>query len=66
VKALSPSAFIDPRDTLAGEARATRVRQLATPSWLSTRTKPVIERRAAPVCDVAEAVVGQRHQPGAR
>jgi hypothetical protein len=48
VKALSPSPVIDLRNTLAGEARATRTRQLATPSWLSTRTKPIIERRAGP------------------
>ena len=27
--------------------RATRVRQLATPSWLSTRPKPVMRRRAS-------------------
>jgi hypothetical protein len=29
------------RDTLAREARVTRVRRLATPSWLSSRAKPV-------------------------
>ena len=44
-KALSPSAVIDLRNTLAGEARAARVRQLATPSWLSTRTKPIVGAR---------------------
>jgi hypothetical protein len=31
-------AVIGLRDTLAAEARVTRVRQLATPSWLSSRT----------------------------
>jgi hypothetical protein len=65
-KALSPSPVIDLRNTLAGEARTTRTRQLATPSWLSTRTKPIIERRAPPVCAVAEAVVRQCRQLGAR
>ena len=55
--ALSSSAVIGLRDALTGEARATRVRQLATPSWLSTRAKPVVERRAAPVPASPEAVV---------
>ena len=32
-----PSAVIGLRDAQTGDARATRVRQLATPSWLSTR-----------------------------
>jgi hypothetical protein len=45
VKAPRPSAVIGLRDVQTGDARATRVRQLATPSWLSTRPKPVIERR---------------------
>jgi len=39
VRALSPSAVIGLQDALAGEAQATRVRQLATPSWLSTRRR---------------------------
>jgi ABC-type multidrug transport system ATPase subunit len=33
----SPSAVIGLREALTGNSRATRVRQLATPSWLSTR-----------------------------
>ena len=37
MKALGSSAVIGLRDVLTGEARATRVRRLATPSWLSTR-----------------------------
>jgi hypothetical protein len=49
VSSLSPSAVIGLRDTLTGEPRATRVRQLATPTWLSTRAEPVVDRRAAPV-----------------
>jgi hypothetical protein len=57
VKALSPSAVIGLRDALTGDARATRVRQLATPSWLATRAKRVVERRAAPVPAAHEAVV---------
>lgn len=40
MKALSPSVVVGRRNALTGEARATRVRQLATPSWLSTRTTP--------------------------
>ena len=42
-----PAAVIGLRDAQTGTARATRVRQLATPSWLSTRPKPVIRRLAA-------------------
>jgi hypothetical protein len=42
-----PSAVIDLRDAQTGDARATRVRQLATPSWLSTRPKPTVQRHAA-------------------
>src|SRR4051794_4882836 len=45
------------RDVLTSEARATRVRRLATPSWLSTRTKPVVEPRAGPVSAATAAVV---------
>ena len=48
MKTPSPSAIIGLRDAQTGDARATRARQLATPSWLSTRPKPVIYRRAAP------------------
>jgi hypothetical protein len=48
VNAPGPSAVVGLRDAQTGDARATRVRQLATPSWLSTRLKPVIRRRAAP------------------
>jgi hypothetical protein len=57
MNALSPSAAIRLRDALTGEARATRVRQLAAPSWLSPRAKPVVERRAAPVPAAPEVVV---------
>ena len=42
MKAPRPSAVIGLRDAQTGDARATRVRQLATPSRLSTRPKPVI------------------------
>ena len=48
MKAPRPSAVIGLRDAQTGDARATRDRQLATPSWLSTRPEPVIQRRAAP------------------
>ena len=48
MKTSSPSAIIGLRDAQTGDARATRDRQLATPSWLSTRPEPVIQRRAAP------------------
>ena len=48
MKTPSPSAIIGLRDAQTGAARATRARQLATPSWLSTRPEPVIQRRAAP------------------
>jgi hypothetical protein len=48
VKALSPSAAIRVRDALTGDTHAVRVRQLATPPWLSTRVKTVLERHAAP------------------
>jgi hypothetical protein len=51
-----PAAVIGLRDAQTGTARATRVRQLATPSWLSTRPKPVIQRRAAPDRDARETV----------
>jgi hypothetical protein len=60
VKALSPSAAITLRDLLTGESRATRVRRLATPSWLSTRAKRVVVRRAP------RGVVRDSHQPRAR
>ena len=53
----SPAAVIGLRDALTGEARATRLRQLTAPSWLSTRTKPVVERRAAPAPAARETVV---------
>jgi hypothetical protein len=49
VKALSQLAVIGLWDAQTGEARAMRIRQLSTPSWLSTRPKPVVERRAEPV-----------------
>ena len=39
MKSPSPSAIIGQRDAQTGDARATRARQLATPSWLSTRPK---------------------------
>jgi hypothetical protein len=65
VKALSPSAVIGLRDTLAGAAQAMRVRQLATPSWLSTRPKPAVERRTPPVRTVRETVVKTASSPGA-
>ena len=61
-----PSAVIGLRDAQTGDARATRVRQLATPSWLSTRPKPVIRRLAAPDRDARETVAQRRHQLGAR
>ena len=54
MKAPRPSAVIGLRDAQTGDARATRVRQLATPSWLSTRPEPVIQRRAAPARAVRE------------
>ena len=50
----TPSAVLGLRDAQTGNARATRVRQLATPSWLSTRPKPVIRRLAAPDRDARE------------
>lgn len=56
MKTPSPSAIIGQRDAQTGDARATRARQLATPSWLSTRPKPVIHRRATPACAARETV----------
>jgi hypothetical protein len=60
VKALSPVAVIGLWDAQAGAARAMRIRQLSTPSWLSTRPKPVVERRAEPV-RTAASVTGWSH-----
>ena len=57
MKAFSPLAAIGLWDPQAGEARAMRIRQLATPSWLSTRPNPLIEQRAAPVRTARETVV---------
>jgi ABC-type nitrate/sulfonate/bicarbonate transport system ATPase subunit len=46
-----PSAVIGLRDALTGNSRATRVRQLATPSWLSTRpNRSSTARRARSRC----------------
>jgi hypothetical protein len=56
VTALSPSAAIGLRDALTGEARATRVRQLATPSWLSTRQAGRRAARGASSAAPASAV----------
>jgi hypothetical protein len=56
MKGPRPSADIGLRDAQTSDARATRVRQLATPSWLSTRPKPVIQRRAAPAHAARETV----------
>jgi hypothetical protein len=53
MSSLAPSALIGLRDVLTGEARATRVRQLATPRWPS---EPVVDRRATPVRASPEAV----------
>jgi hypothetical protein len=64
VSALSPSAVIGLREALTGEARAKRARQLATPSWLSTRAKPVVERR--PPFSMLTRPSSRQRQPGAR
>jgi hypothetical protein len=66
VKAPSPSAVIGLREALTGEARATRVRALATPSWLATRTRPVFRAARGAPSRCSRDRSGQRHQPGAR
>ena len=66
MKAPSPSAIIGLRDAQTGDARATRARQLATPSWLSTRPSRSSNGALRPLALLARPLREQRHQPGAR
>jgi hypothetical protein len=40
VKAFNPTAVIARREALTGSTRATRIRDLTIPAWLSIRTRP--------------------------
>jgi hypothetical protein len=64
VKALSPLAVSGVCDAQTGEARAMRIRQLSTPSWLSTRPsrssngarRPPSEEEMVPLMDGCDAL----------